>query len=176
MIIETKRLILREYTYDDFDSLAQIISDAETMKHYEMPYDENGVKRWLDWSLDNYRKYGFGLWAIELKQTGEFIGDCGLTMQNIDGELLPEIGYHINKKYWRQGYAKEAATAVRDWAFNNTDFSCLYSYMTASNLPSYSTAASAGLKRIKEYADEKGVPHLVYRITREEWKNIEING
>ena len=48
-----------------------------------------------------------------LKETGKFI----ITIQNIDGEKLPEIGYHIHKKYWRQGYAKEAAKAVRDWAF-----------------------------------------------------------
>ena len=172
MEIKTKRLILREYTYDDFDALYEILSDEETMKHYEKPYDEKGVKRWLDWSIDNYKKYGFGLWAIELRETGEFIGDCGLTMQNIDGEQLPEIGYHINKRHWRRGYASEAARAVRDLAFTNTDFPCLYSYMTASNLPSYSTAAAAGLKRIKEYNDEKGVPHLVYRITREEWENL----
>ena len=170
MIIETERLILREYTYDDFDALYEILSDEETMKHYPKPYDENGVKRWLDWSLDNYRKYGFGLWAIELKQTGEFIGDCGLTMQNIDGESLPEIGYHINKKHWRKGYAREAARAVRDWAFNNAGFDSLYSYMTASNVPSFSTASSAGLKRTKEYLDDNKIPHLVYSISREEWQ------
>ena len=103
IIIETEHLILREYTLDDFDKLYEILSDAETMAHYPSPYDENGTMRWLNWSLDNYQKYGFGLWAIELKETGEFIGDCGLTMQNIDGEALPEIGYHIHKKHWRKG-------------------------------------------------------------------------
>ena len=94
-IIETRRLILREYTLEDFDGLYAILSDAETMKHYPKPYDKNGTMRWLKWSLDNYEKYGFGLWAIEIKETGEFIGDCGITMQNIDGKTLPEIGYHI---------------------------------------------------------------------------------
>ncbi len=172
MEIKTERLILREYTYNDADALAQIISDAETMKHYPKPYDESGVRRWLDWSIENYAKYGFGLWAIELRETGEFIGDCGLTIQNIDGEQLPEIGYHINKRHWRKGFASEAARAVRDWAFMNTEYDSLYSYMTASNVASFSTAAAAGLKRIKEYSDEKGVPHLVYRITREEWENL----
>ena len=172
MIMETQRLILRQYTMEDFDRLYAILSDPETMKHYPKPYDEAGTKRWLDWSLNNYATYGFGLWAIELKESGTFIGDCGLTMQPIDGEMLPEIGYHIHKDHWRKGYASEAARAVRDWAFRNTEFDRLYSYMTATNLPSYSTAASAGLKKIKEYADRDGVPHYVYRITREEWKNL----
>lgn len=170
MILETERLILREYTAEDFDALYGILSDKETMKHYPKTYDEKGTKRWLNWSFDNYKKYGFGLWAIELKAAGQFIGDCGITMQNIDGSLLPEIGYHIHKSFWRQGFGKEAASAVRDWCFSNTEFDAVYSYMTASNLPSYSTAASVGMKRIKEYFDENGVFHFVYKITRKEWK------
>ena len=85
MILETERLILREYTWADFDRLYEILSDPETMAHYPKPYDAAGVRRWIEWSLDNYEKYGFGLWAVELKETGAFIGDCGLTMQNIDG-------------------------------------------------------------------------------------------
>ena len=166
-ILETSRLILREYTLDDFDALYAILSDPETMKHYPRPYDENGTMRWLNWSLDNYKQYGFGLWAIEIKETGEFIGDCGITMQNIDEETLPEIGYHIHKKYWRQGYAKEAASAVREWFFNNTTFDTVYSYMTTANVASYSTAASIGMQRIKEYADSKsGEMHYVYAISR----------
>lgn len=166
-ILETPRLILREYTLDDFDGLYAILSDAETMKHYPRPYDEKGTMLWLNWSLDNYKRYGFGLWAIEIKESGEFIGDCGITMQNIDGEELPEIGYHIHKKHWRQGYAKEAALAVREWLFENTEFETVYSYMTATNVASYSTAASIGMRRIKEYFDvQSGAMHYVYAISR----------
>ena len=99
VILETKRLLIREYTPDDFDALFEILSDAETMKYYPKPYDENGVSRWINWCIDSYRRYGFGLWALELKDTGVFIGDCGISMQNIDGEILPEIGYHVHKNY-----------------------------------------------------------------------------
>ena len=70
------------------------------MTHYPAPFDEARTRRWIDWNLENYMQYGFGLWAVVLKETGEFIGDCGLTLQNIDGEMLPEIGYHIHKKYF----------------------------------------------------------------------------
>ena len=111
---------------DDFDALYEIMSDAETMQHYPAPFDEARTGRWIEWNLENYARYGFGLWAVVLKETGEFIGDCGITIQNIDGEKLPEIGYHIHKKFWRHGYAKEAAKAVRDWAFENTDYPSIY--------------------------------------------------
>ena len=169
-ILETDRLILREYTETDFNGLYAILSDKEAMKYYSKPYDENGTARWLNWCFDCYKRYGFGLWAIELKKSGEFIGDCGISMQNIDGEQLPEIGYHIHKRHWKQGYAKEAASAVRDWFFVNTDFPGVYSYMTCTNVASYSTAASVGLKRIKEYADSDGIRCYVYRMLREDWQ------
>ena len=169
MILETKRLIIREYTREDFDDLYEILSDPETMKYYPRPYDEQGVDRWITWCLASYEKRGFGLWALELKDTGVFIGDCGISMQNIDGEILPEIGYHINKKYWRQGYAKEASAAVKDWFFEHTDFNCVYSYMNQENLPSYATAAANGMTRIKAYEDEEEALY-VYAITREEWE------
>ena len=172
MIIETERLILREYTQDDFSNLYAILSDPVTMQHYPKPYDTAGTQRWLDWNFHNYKAYGFGLWAIVLKETGEFIGDCGITMQPIDGAQLPEIGYHIHKDHWRRGYAKEAAAAVRDWAFENHDFACLYSYMKYTNIASYSTARSVGMEKIKEYPDDKDGILYVYHITREEWERL----
>lgn len=172
MVIETKRLILREYTLEDFNDLYVILSDPETMKHYPKPYDEKGTMRWLEWSINNYQQYGFGLWAIILKETNEFIGDCGITLQNIDNELLPEIGYHINKKYWKKGYAKEAGSAVRDWGFNNTNFDKLYSYMNTTNIASYKTAESLGMKKIKEYYD-KEENLFVYMINKNDWNSIK---
>ena len=171
MVLETDRLILREYSVDDFSALYEILSDAETMRHYPKPYDEDGTRRWIIWNLGNYLEYGFGLWAIELKETGAFIGDCGITMQNIDGKRLPEIGYHIHKDHWRQGYAREAARAVRDWAFAHTEYDCLYSYMKYTNIASWSTAASVGMKRVKEYPDNDDGIIYVYAITRREWEN-----
>ena len=169
IIIETERLVLREYCQEDFPWLSAILTDGETMKYYEKPYDENGVQRWLDWSFDNYKKHGFGLWAIELKETGEPIGDAGITMQPINGEWLPEVGYHLNKKFWRQGYGSEAARAARDWAFANRDFEALYSYMTVENIPSQATARSMKMTKICEYTD--GEEKLaVWKITREEWE------
>ena len=63
MVIETERLLLRELTYKDFPVLFEILSDPETMRHYPQPFDENRTKDWIEWNLQNYKKYGFGLWA-----------------------------------------------------------------------------------------------------------------
>ena len=94
-------------------------------------------------------------------------------MQNIDGETLSEIGYHIYRDYQGRGYGKEAALAVRDWFFLNTDFDAVYSYMKYTNVPSYSTAASVGMTRIKEYPDPVDTLLYVYEITRKEWETKE---
>lgn len=169
MVIETSRLIIREYTQEDFDALYEILSDDETMKYYPKPYDEKGVQRWIDWCLDSYSKNGFGLWALELKETGKFIGDCGISMQKIDGIWLPEIGYHVHKQYWRQGYAKEACAAVKRWFFENTSHDTVYSYMNSDNIASCATAAANGMTRIKSYHDGEESLH-VYAITRAEWE------
>jgi len=175
MKIETERLLLREMTDMDFSALYSIFSDSETMQHYPAPFDEARTKRWIAWNRANYKKYGFGLWAVVLNQTDELIGDCGITMQMIDGELLPEIGYHIHKSCWRKGYASEAARAVRDWAFENTTHPALYSYMKYTNQASYRTAMAIGMRKIKEYPDEKNDISLAYAITREEWELLRKN-
>ena len=153
MILKTKRLKLREYNFNDFNELYKILSDKETMKYYPKPYDEKCTKRWIDWSIENYQKHGFGWWAIELLENNQFIGDCGITIQNIDGDLLPEIGYHINKLYWNNGYAKEASLCCINWFFNNTKYDSLYSYTTIDNIASYKTALSIGMTKIKEFKD-----------------------
>lgn len=164
--LETERLILREMTYEDFDALKAIISDKETMSFYESPYDDNGVDRWIKWNIENYKSFGFGLFAVILKDTGEFIGDTGITIQLIDGWYRPEIGYHFNKKYWRNGYAKEATNAVKEWAFKNTPFKTLYSYMNSLNIASIKTAEAMGMHFVNEYIDKNGEKLSVYSINK----------
>lgn len=172
MHLETDRLILREYTMDDFDAIYEILSDEETMQHYPHPFDENKVRYWINWNVENYKIYGFGLWAVVLKETGRLIGDCGITMQNIGGKIKPEIGYHIHKKYWRQGYGSEAARKCRDYIFENTPFNIIYSYMKYTNVGSYSTALANGMHLVDEFEDEVNTITRVYAITRDEWKQL----
>ena len=105
MRLETPRLMLREMTVDDFGALYDILSDAHTMAHFPAPFDETKVRRWIAWNQNNYATFGFGLWAVTLKEDGRVIGDCGLTMQHINGVIKPEIGYHIHRAEQCRGYA-----------------------------------------------------------------------
>ena len=167
-ILETECLFLREMTMDDFDALNAVLGDDDIMIHYPYTFDEARVKSWIERNMNRYRDNGFGLWAVCLKDSGEMIGDCGLTLQNIEGEMLPEIGYHIRADKQGQGYAKEAALAVRDWAFANTDYPALYSYCKYTNVGSYKTAESIGMKFLKEYPDADNEITHVSVIRRED--------
>lgn len=169
--METKRLIFRKIEQSDYDNLKEIISDEETMKYYPKPYDDQGVQKWINWCQGCYKKRGFGLFAIILKENKNFIGDCGITLQNINGKEVFEIGYHLNKKYWHNGYASEASQFMRDYYFNNTENNEVYSYMNKENIPSINVAKRNGMIFIEEY-DEDNYPHVVYKITREQWKKL----
>ena len=170
MMIETERLYLREMTEADFDALYEVLADENIMQYYPYSFDRERVKNWIHRNMERYRIFGFGLWAVCLKETGEMIGDCGLTMQLINGSIKPEIGYHIRSDKQRNGYAKEAAIAVRDWTFSNTPFNVVYSYMKHTNVPSARTAGSYGCRLVDEFCDDENEVTKVYSVTREEWK------
>ena len=171
MIICTERLFLRKMNMDDFDALYKVLADTNIMQHYPYIFDEERVRSWIKRNMKRYTENGFGLWAVCLKDTGEMIGDCGLTLQLIDGEMLPEIGYHIRANCQRKGYVKEAAKAVLDWAFKNTDYPAFYSYCKYTNTASIKTAESIGMHFEKEYPDPANEITHVSVITRKK-KNV----
>ena len=164
--IETGRLFLREMVEDDFEALRRVLGDRDIMGHYPYEFDDERIRSWIARNRERYSIFGFGLWAVCRKDTGEMIGDCGLTMQIIDGQIRPEIGYHIRRDHQRQGYAKEAARAVRDWTFENTPFRAIYSYMKAENIPSIRTAMAYGCEDAGEFRDEEGELTKVFVLRR----------
>ena len=164
-IIECDRFYLREYQESDYADLCAIYQDAENMVYFGAPYDDKMMRRLIDWTMNNYKKYGFGFWAIIDKKSGDFIGDCGLSMQNIDGEWLPEIGYHIKKKYHNMGYASEAAQLVKKYIFKNYCYDALYGYTTEDNLPSIKVMLKNGMSLVKKYRKDEEI-YVVYSVKR----------
>lgn len=171
IILKTERLLLREMHRNDYDALYRVLADTEIMRHYPYTFDEARVRSWIERNIDRYRVNGFGLWAVCLKESGGMIGDCGLTLQIINGNALPEIGYHIRRDFQRRGYAKEAAKAVRDWVFQNTDYPALYSFCKYTNEPSIRTAESIGMHFACDYPDEANGTTHVSVISKEDWLN-----
>ncbi len=168
-ILQTPRLLLRELIPEDADALAQVLSDPETMRHYPAPYDRSGVDQWIERNRQRYQDDGAGLWAMELKKTQDpgvqkMIGDCGIVRQQVEGETLYEIGYHLRRDLWGQGLATEAAIACRDWAFAHLQSGRLISLIRPENLPSRRVAERVGMSIWKE-VNWRGFQHYVYSIT-----------
>jgi len=161
IILETERLYLRELELSDAGELAKVLSDAESMKFYPYPFSPQEVENWITWNIDNYAKYGFGLWAVIRKRDDAFLGDCGITMQTIDGEQLPEVGFHIIKEFTRKGYASEAAEAVINYAEQQFKISKIYSYCEVHNTPSQGVMIKAGMTKEKVFTQD-GAAKIVY--------------
>ncbi len=171
-ILETTRLILREFRTDDADALVLVLSDPETMRFYPAPYDRAGVENWIARNLRRYADDGHGLWAMILKPTGELIGDCGLTVQDVEGSNEIEIGYHLRRNLWRQGLATEAARACRDYGFARLPVERIISLIRPENLSSRRVAEKNGMTIWKEVT-RQNLPHLVYAIHRDRWQPQE---
>ncbi len=163
-ILETERLYLRELVLDDIRELSKVLSDPESMQYYTKPFNMEEVESWIQWSIDNYRKYNHGLWAVILKDGEKFLGDCGITMQLIDKETVPEIGFHIVKNYCNQGYATEAAIACKEYAFKVLKYPKVFSYTTVKNVPSQKVAEKMGMQKYKEFEKngEKQIAQVIY--------------
>ncbi|WP_018933102.1 GNAT family N-acetyltransferase [Gracilibacillus lacisalsi] len=159
-IMETERLYLRELKLEDTEKLSKVLSDPEAMQYYPEPFNIKKVEKWIQWNIENYQKYNHGLWAVVLKDDDTFIGDCGITMQNIADETVPEIGFHILKNYWNKGYATEAATACKEYAFEVLHYSKVFSYTTMKNIPSQRVAERIGMQKYKVF-EKNGEKQIV---------------
>lgn len=165
VILETERLLLREMAPDDLAELSEILGDPETMRFYPRPFSRDEAAGWIEWCRRSYRDHGFGLWALILKDSGEFVGDCGLTVQDVDGEKLVEVGYHVKKSHWRQGLATEAALACRDHAFDVVGVDRLIALVRVENEPSAGVARKLGMT-VWKHTQRAGFDHLVFSIDR----------
>jgi len=149
-ILETDRLFLREFIDDDYNDLCEILQDKEVMYAYEHSFSEDEVKGWFNWIVEHYAKYGFGLWAVIHKETNEFLGQCGITIQNLNGNEYLEIGYLFKKKHWHKGYAVEAASGCKKYAFENLNAEKVYSIIRDDNTASQNVAKRIGMEKTDE--------------------------
>lgn len=115
--MSTERLTLREMNKNDVGNLMKIFSDPEAMRYYPSTKDKRQTMEWIEWTLDNYNQYGVGLWVVEDKVTGDFLGQCGIVPQEVDDEIEMEIGYLFVRSAWGNGYATEAALACKNYGF-----------------------------------------------------------
>jgi RimJ/RimL family protein N-acetyltransferase len=137
------------------------------MRFYPAPFDRAGVEEWIARNRRRYARDGHSFWAMILKSNKDLIGDCGLAVQAVDGVSEMEIGYHVRRDHWGQGFATEAARACRDYGFARLPVEHLISLIRPENLPSRRVAEKNGMTIWKE-AITFGLPHLVYSIRRDQ--------
>ena len=169
IILESERLYLREMDHGDIEALCEILQDEEVMYAYEHAFSDEEVRQWLEKQLTRYKNDGFGLWAVILKATGSMIGQCGLTLQDCNGRSVVEVGYLFAKKYWHNGYATEAASACKEYAFNVLGIDEVYSIIRDNNEPSMNVAKRNGMlpkEKLVKYYYGMYMPHTAFSAVR----------
>jgi ribosomal-protein-alanine N-acetyltransferase len=170
IILETKRLILRHLSMDDLDELFRLYSDPEIRKFFpEGVLTLAGAQEELGWHMETYEQHPqLGLWATIHKETGRFIGRCGLLPWEINGIQEIEIAYLIDKAFWNQGLATEAAQGLLRYGFENLNLRRMICLMHPDNIASQRVAEKIGMTREGEVngVAAENFPTFVYSISR----------
>jgi RimJ/RimL family protein N-acetyltransferase len=166
IILETKRLLLRHQVIQDLDDLWTLYCNPEITKYIpDAPRSREEARQELEWHRNGHPRYReLGLWATIHKETGKFIGRCGLLPWTIDGQQEVEVAYTIAQEYWGQGLGTEAAQAILKYGFEKLNLSRLICLIVEENIASQRVAEKIGMSFEKEGHDETG-PFLIYSIS-----------
>lgn len=153
----------------DLDLMAGLLGDPGAMRFYPSPKNRHQAAEWIAWNERNYAEYGYGLWIIETL-AGDFVGDCGLTWQKVNGVEKLEVGYHLGTVWQGLGLATEAASACRDYARSITDVGEIVAIVHPANRASERVAEKIGLHRME---DDRGGRLPVRRVLGMDLKSGE---
>jgi len=165
--IETARLRLRMFRLDDLDDLAAMFADPEVMRYVAdgKPVNREEASKALESIINHWRRHGFGRWAVEDKNTGQFVGFGGL--RSLFGK--PEVVYHFAKAHWGKGFATELARASLKYGFETHRFERIVAIAKPGNTASIHVMEKLGM-RYEKHASYYGIDVIQYAITREEFK------
>lgn len=178
--ISTPRLILRQWQDSDTAPFIQMCADDEVMRYFPKKLDAAEATAFLERIRSAIETRGWGLFAVELKETGEFIGFSGLHIHSPAFEIAdaPEIGWRLLPQYWRQGYATEGAKAVLKYTFRTLHLEKVISFTARINTPSERVMQNIGLEKVGEFdhplvsADHILCRHVLYEKQRSDYLYI----
>jgi ribosomal-protein-alanine N-acetyltransferase len=170
IILETERLILRRQVIEDLDPLWALYCNPNITKYIpDTPCSYEEAREELEWHMNGHPYYPeLGLWATIHKETGKFIGRCGLLPWTIEGQHEVEVAYTIAQEYWGQGLATEAACGILEYGFATVHLSRLICLIDPENIASQRVAEKIGLTLEKKVdgIDGDNYPTLIYSIAR----------
>lgn len=170
VIVETERLLIRKLTRKDMNALLRIMEKPEVMYAWEHGFTKKEVRKWINKQFARYRKDGFGYYAVQLKDSGNLIGQAGLMKNTINGNDVVELGYILDNTYRHNGYGEEAARACLEYAFEQLDLDFICCSIRPENAASIRVAEKLGMTLCGRHTviyNEKEMPHLIYEIKRE---------
>lgn len=166
VIVETPRLLLREFSPDDVGALAEILGDTRVMEFSANgPCTEDDTRQFIDWCLDSYRNHGFGQWAVVDRLSRAVIGFCGLSHVELDGAQEIEIGYRLAPIVWGQGLASEAAKAASEYGFSYCHIDSIIAIIATRHVVSACVAEKVGFG-IDTHTKYRGWDVCIYRKRR----------
>ncbi len=179
MKLTTERLILREFREDDWPAVLAYQSDPEYLRFYPWSMRterdvKSFVRLFIDWSLETPRKrYQF---AFVLKSTGQLIGNGGVRMPHSYAQVA-DLGYELDRHFWGQGYATEAARALVDFAFEQLHLHRLWAYCIAENVASAHVLNKLGMiyegrQRESEWLKGRWWDTLHYAMLEQDWRTL----
>lgn len=173
-IFESSRLGFRRWKESDKELFSRMNSDEKVMRYFPKTLSREESDKFFHRIVEHFKEKGYGLWAVEIKETKEFIGFIGFLYTTFEAEFTPcvEIGWRLDNKYWNKGYATEGAKSCLDYGFRNLNFSSIYSFTAEINKPSENVMKKIGMKKVGEFRHpkvEEGSPlknHVLYSIDK----------
>jgi [ribosomal protein S5]-alanine N-acetyltransferase len=165
ILLETERLILRMFTPADLEDLHRQLSDPEVMRYYPKVSSREDSEKWLQGILKDYQSNGYGMLAVCLRDTGEYIGQAGVMRRLIDGCEHHYLSYLLCKESWGHGYATEAVQRILDYGFQTLDIHKVEALIRPDNARSIRLAEKLGMQH-ESTTEHAGRPHYVYTVTR----------
>ena len=159
-ILETNRCVIRELTLDDLDALFELYEDGEIDKYTDPLYPYEEEKEFQRAYIENmYRYFGYGLWLVFSKETGELIGRAGLEHREYHEEIELELGYIIGTRYQGQGLATEICEAILEYAKENTGFERINTLIEEGNIASKKLSEKLGFSHVEDFELDDRIMH-----------------